>query len=31
MATTLVAFLTLDINVKFNLKATFINIVHAYF
>jgi hypothetical protein len=24
-------FLTLDINVKFNFKATFINIVYAYF
>jgi hypothetical protein len=24
-------FLTLDINVEFNFKATFINIVYAYF
>jgi hypothetical protein len=24
------SFLTTDINVKFNFKATFINIVHAY-
>jgi hypothetical protein len=25
------SFLTLDINVKFNFKATFINILYAYF